>query len=313
MLPFLYGGYYKMRALIIIFFFFALLFGLGTILMGAFGEDQRISDYSLSAIPASVSNPQPATGSTEVDRNDDVTIENPCTIAPNDCTLRNAILIANGQVENTTITFDNHYLIRVDTPLPPLSAAHLTLQARPEQEVHIDGNGKGGSVLRITGNFVRVIGLRIYGAGAGFPNITITDTAHDIVIANNIIGDGDGPAGNCDSSDSSHGGIYIDATGTIENGARAWIYGNIIECHSGSPGEGITIFTDSVIVGQDEQGRSDEAQRNVIRENQGIGINLNSSTGNLISNNDLINNRGGGVFMRDFNNDWMNNYIENSS
>ncbi len=301
-----------MRALVTLFFFIILLFGAGTIVLGAPSSTNPNGNGNKSLMPASLfDNAQQSSGSIVVDRGDDIETapENPCKDAAEDCTLRWAIDIANSNEKNSTITFATHYKIRLSKTLPDINKSGTTIMALPEQEVHIDGSETDDTIFRITADDTEINGLRIYGAGSGKPNIMVTGTAQNVVIANNVIGDDDGPAGDCGSSDFSYGGIYINSNGAVENGVRAWIYGNIIECHTGEPGDGITIVSGDVVVGKDQQDKSGPNQRNIIQENSGRGINLTESRGNVISNCDLIHNEDGPVSISNFNNDWVNNKV----
>jgi len=297
-----------MRGLITIIFCIVPQFCLGTILVGCTDSSAGSSpSFFISAQQNGTS--QQTGGKIVVDSDVDEVKENPCTEAPNDCTLRDAIRIANSREGGTSnITFATQYMFHLASPLPTISANGTTIKANSEQEIHIDGENTNGNVLRITGNNVEIMGLRIYGAGLNHTNIRITDNAQGVVIAKNIIGDDDGPDGNCGSSQFSYGGILVDSSEKIETGkTRAWIYGNIIECHEGNPGDGIVVFADGVIVGKDKQGN---AVGNLIRSNRGWGINLTNSTGNTISGNELSNNNMGPVNMNNFHNNWSNNTAE---
>lgn len=293
-----------MRSLVVLFFFFILLFGVGTIILSVDTPGSSNTgnfDYSLGQFTSGNRQTQEPI-STEVDRDDDSDTNFACTPAPNDCNLRSAINMANSDGKQTSITFAGSYLIRLSRPLPTLTEDNTVIKALPGQEVHINGNGTTGSVLRITGAHVMVQGLRIYGAGAGYPNLAISENAYDTVIANNVIGDDDAPNGNCGSSDTAYGGIYIDATGEFGDGNRAWIYGNVIECNRGIPGDGITVRSSKVIVGKDKDGNGSDAQRNIIRLNNGFGVNLTDTTGNTVCDNDLVANVMGGLYISNFHN-----------
>jgi hypothetical protein len=256
-----------------------------------------------------VRNSQPGMGTDSiVDRDDDPVELLPCTDEPNDCSLHSAIVLANRDGAPTTITFADHYRITLLQPLPSLTEAQTIIRARPGQEVHVNGNGTAGSIFHITGAHVTIEGLRLYGAGAGQPTIMISGTANNITVANNVIGDDDAPSGGCGQSSSSSRGIYIDAVAEPAV-VRAWIYGNIIECLGGSPGEGITVATTQVIMGQNSQGQAGPEQRNVIRWNQGHGINLGHHAGNTIRNSLIHDNVAGGLFVTNFNNNIMDNEI----
>lgn len=298
-----------MRSLVILFIFFVLILGIG--ITSLFGELPAVdpdngSSVALGQVYAAGSS-NSSTNGLEVDRDDDPDEVYPCTDEPNDCTLRSAITKAKESGNPTTITFVGHRWIRLTRALPSLSEANTTIKASNGQEVHIDGNNVPGNVFRITASHVSLEGLRIYGAGSGFSNIVITESASGVIIANNIIGDGDGPSGNCGSSELSYAGIYVDARGETADAARAWIFGNIIECHNGNPGEGIVVLTDMVYIGQDNHGRSGEGLRNIIQYNRGFGINLNDSTGNTISHNELSGNQAGSIYAGSLHNNLMFN------
>lgn len=306
-----------MRSLVVLFFFFILLFGVGTVILSidtSGAANTTDFDFSLGR-PVSGNQQARASVSTEVDRDDDSDSNLACTSEPNDCNLRSAIHIANSDGKPSAITFAGSYMIHLSRPLPTLTEDDTAITARPEQEVHINGNGTAGSALRVTGAHIRIEGLRLYGAGTGYPNVAISDNAYDIIIAGNVIGDDDEPNGNCGRSEGAYGGIYIDATGEFESGYRAWIYGNVIECNRGNPGDGITILTDKVIVGKDPNGSSSDAHRNIIRLNNGFGVNLNSSTDNTVCDNHLIANVMGGLYINNFhnNNIMYNEIVDNGN
>jgi hypothetical protein len=304
-----------MRSLLVLFFTIALIFGVAS-LINFPGEPAKLNASNFDTrLGQSEVNGQKAQISTEVDRDDDSNTQHVCTPAPNDCDLRSAIVIANSDGKPTAITFADDYVIRISSALPTLTEDNTVIEAKKGQEVHVNGNGTAGSVFRITGAHVEISGLRIYGAGAGYPNLAVSGNAHDAVIADNVIGDDDAPNGNCGSSDLAYGGIYVDAEGEIADGVRAWIYGNVIECNQGIPGDGITILSDSVIVGKDHLGAGDNSQRNIIRLNNGFGVNLTGATGNTVCDNSLIANKMGGLYISDFhdNNIMFNDILDNGN
>ena len=243
----------------------------------------------------------------EVDRDDDPVEVLPCTPDPYDCSLRQALLIANSDGIPTTITFADHYIITLARPLPALTEDETIVRARSDQEVHVNGNNMTQSVFYISGANVTLEGLRIYGAGEGFSNVRVSGSAHQVRIANNVIGDGDAPSGNCGQSKASYSGIYVDGQEAVPTAVRVWIYGNIIECHEGGPGDGITIMTDKVVVGQDSEGRAEVAQKNVLRWNHGYGVSVGNHAGNVICNSLMHDNQAGNLYMTNFNNDVMGN------
>ena len=295
-----------MKGILIIF-----LLILAVSLVGTLAQD-GLSD--VNPVPQIFGRTQPETTAVanfiEVDRENDTTETLPCTEAANDCSLRSAINKANADHVATTITFADHYLITLAEPLPALIENDTVIRARPEQEVHINGNNIAQSVLYITGANITLEGLRIYGAGAGYSNVSVGDGAYHVTIANNIIGDGDAPSGNCGQSDQAYGGIYVGGTEAVPTAVRAWIYGNIIECHRGGPGDGITVATDKVVIGQDSTGQAALAQRNILRWNRGYGVRIGEHSGNIICNSLMHNNEAGHLFMTNFDNDFMDNEMQ---
>lgn len=137
----------------------------------------------------------------------------------------------------------------------------------------------------------------------------VSGAAHQVTIANNVIGDDDAPSGNCGQSDAAYGGIYVDGQEVVPTAVRVWIYGNIIECHRGGPGEGITIVTDKVVIGQDRAGQADTAQQNTIRWNNGYGVHVGEQAGNTLCNSLMHDNQTGNLYMTNFNNDVMQNEL----
>ena len=158
-----------MKGILIIFLLILAVSFIGTLAQ----ED----DVALTPAPQFIGGTQPeavaSAAFVEVDRGDDSPEMFPCTDVANDCSLRSAINIANTDRAATTITFADHYIITLAQPLPPLTENDTIIRARPEQEVHVNGNSIGQSVFYITGAKVTLEGLRVYGAGAGFSNLSI--------------------------------------------------------------------------------------------------------------------------------------------
>ncbi len=246
---------------------------------------------------------------TQVDRSDDTMELLSCTSAANDCTLRSAITIANNDAQATTITFADHFLISLQAPLPPLTEDDTTISASTGQEVHINGNQLDGSVLYILGNGIRVEGLYLYAAGPGYATLTIGGSAQNVAVVRNVIGDDDAPAGNCGVSEETYAGILIDAKGTDVDRVHAYIAENIIECIHGSPGVGILVATNNVVVGHSGQGCNPDQGQNVIRLNNGPAINLGDHSGNTVCYNRIYSN-GGSLIVGNFNNNLFNNDVD---
>lgn len=303
-----------MRTLVITFFFFVLLFGFGSIVLSSAVQDpQSVVSNDIFLGQASRSS-QSSSSVIMVDREDDPHDLLACSSEPADCSLRSALAIANNSSTPIEIKFASDFLIRLNQPLPTITGDNVALRAQTGQEIHIHGSDHGGSVLRILGSHVTIHGLRIYGAGAGYPNLVISGSAHQVTIANNIIGDDDAPFGNCGSSDQAYSGIYVEGDSDIGGETRAWIYGNVIECHRGFPGDGIILLAGDVVVGKDQQGNGNSSYSNIIRNNRGIGVNLLNSTGNTVCDNLFAANGGGAIFLNNFhnNNVMYNDLIQES-
>jgi parallel beta-helix repeat protein len=235
-----------------------------------------------------------------VDRSDDAA-GLACTGAANDCTLRSALQIANSNGVPDTINFAASYTITLGTNLPNLTENQTTISASPSQPVWIDGDGVVQNIFRVTGLTVTLDGLRLYGAGTDYSNIWVTGSARNVTISDNVIGD-DAPGflGSCGDSPDSYGGIYIDSSASAGSGqAIAWIHGNFIKCHSGIPGDGITIVgSDRVVIGADAAGNASFIQENFSMLNARNGVSLFSDAdNNTIRNSYLQYNGGSGLYI----------------
>jgi hypothetical protein len=289
-------GAFVLITLLLVFAFFVVV------------RDAEVVDGAgvITVFPASPrSNTATAAFTPVVDRGDDPMESLACTPAPNDCSLRRALELANEQGQPVTISFADHFVITLAKPLPAIIQNGVQLIAQPGQEVRVNGNYLASPVFHVTAANVRLEGLRIYGAGAGQPNVLINGPARQVTIARNLIGDDDAPEGNCGQNDQAIAGIYVQSNEAVE-GARAWVYGNIVECHTA--GEGIVVMAEGVTVGADAQGQDGEMQRNVIRHNAGTAVRLDDFGGNTICNN-LIHNNGNTIAMTNFTNNLMDNDI----
>lgn len=254
------------------------------------------------AAPAAEEARAPAQIVLVVDRSDDVTGLLACTAAPNDCSLRDAIQMANDDPANDyTIRFAADYTISLTGPLV-ITTDNLFIRGQsPDgltpRTIRIDAAAHGQAFI-IRGSGVGLIELRIYGASDGASNIWIDSPAYGVVIAYNVIGDSD-PADGCQTgSPAAYGGIYVGAIGSGCIGCyeRAWIYGNVIECHGGSPGNGIDVAnTNDVVIGWNPRFSLQSGYRNRIRSNAGDGIHISGSnaTHNHIAYNTIGANTAG--------------------
>lgn len=216
--------------------------------------------------------------------------------AGNQCTLRAAIQTAQGSAGSDTIHFANSMDILLNSTLPGLSEDGLTIEAEAGHTIRINGQGSVNNVFRVSGSHVTISNVVIYGSGPFYSDIWINNADEGVVIANNLLGDDDPAPGGCGQSDSAYGGIYISSSTSAPTAThRVWLYGNIIECYQGSPGEGITLFnTNAVFIGNHFDDSAPAVPGNIIRQNQ-TGI-LNYSGGfNLVSGNVIENNSGHGI------------------
>lgn len=219
-----------------------------------------------------------------VDRDDDEDAYFPCTDEANDCTLRAAIQLANEHKVGAAIRFAQHYRIDLTQPLPALLAENTSIVAEAGQVVQVNGANLAADVLVIRGSYARIEGLHVYGAGSGFANVAITDHAHDVVIARNVIGDDDAPSGNCENGRVAANGIVVDAQSSDAAVTRAWIYENVIECHNQN---GILLRTGNVVIGRDQNATPNG---NFIQHNWVYGVDLGAQTGNVVCHNVMEQN-----------------------
>lgn len=284
-----------MRALLAALFFVAIL-----ALVAAMAMDVGVAGLGPVSSIGGVELPGDATSAQVdlvVDRNDDQP-GLPCTTAVNDCTLRSALDIANQDGRASKITFADHMIITLTSPLPALLEPGTSIVARTDQEVHVNGNNLPGTVLRVAAHDSVLDGLRIYGAN-GNAVVTVSGQAYSVRIANNLIGDDDQPAELCGRSDLAYAGIFIDANGAMPEGmvGRVYVVNNIIECNRGVPGDGIMILTDGVFIGQDSSGA---VSGNTIRHNRGTAV-VVQGPGNTVRGN-RINANGGALAVTTFDN-----------
>lgn len=223
-----------------------------------------------------------------------------CDVEPgtagNQCTLRAAIQTAQGMAGADTIHFASSMDIAISSYLPTLSEEGLTIAASPEQTVRINGQGIAENIFYVIGNNITISNVVVYGAASGWSNIWVNNSEQGVVIANNLIGDDDPAPGGCGQNDEAYGGIYISGDSLVPTDMhRVWIYGNIIECHTGSLGEGMTLAgTESVIIGQHPDETLPLVPGNIIRHNQ-TGIAVNGGDLHFISSNVIENNSGNGI------------------
>lgn len=245
--------------------------------------------------------PRPSTNLL-VDRADDVA-GLACTVAPDDCTLRSAIQIANAQAGPDTIEFAMDFTVVLGGSLPVLAGEGTVIRADPGQTVAVDAAGLDGSVFQITGPGIEIEGLRVFGAGAGWSNIGVSGSAHSVVLGRNVIGAREPDPSVCGESPESFAGIFVNAQGAIPGGeARVWLYGNFIGCHHGTVGgHGIVLVgTDGVVVGADQEGSSGSAERNTLVANTGDGVRVSGDSAEIRILNTFIRANGGyGVYLLD--------------
>lgn len=241
-----------------------------------------------------------------VDRGDDPLELLPCTEQPNDCSLHSAIEKANRGGKPVTIRFADHYAITLSRPLPTIVQPGVVIQVPAGQEISVNGAYLPDAVFHIAAPQVRLEGLHIFGAGAGYPNVLINGPSRQVAIMRNVIGDDDAPEGNCDQNVQAIAGIYIQSSEPLSESATAWITGNIIECNKG---DGVIVQAQGVEIGQNAQGQAGEAEKNIIRLNGGTAVNLGNFGGNIVCNTVIYANTAGALTMKNFDNDLMHNDI----
>ena len=215
----------------------------------------------------------------------------------NQCTLRAAIQNAHNAAGADTISFASNMDINLTGSLPALSEEGLSIVAASGQKVRINGQSLVNNVFRITGSYVTISNVVVYGSGSLFSNIWVDNAARGVIIANNLIGDNDPAPGGCGQSDNSYGGIYVSSSSPAPTDTyRVWIYGNTIECHTSATGHGITLAaTNRVFIGQNLEDAASQVDGNVIRENK-TGIAVDGGEMHFISSNVIQNNTGDGIF-----------------
>jgi parallel beta-helix repeat protein len=173
-----------------------------------------------------------------VDRSDDVIGANACTVLPNDCSLRGALIGANAN-PYSTIVFSGTHNITLNSPLNLTAAGTLIDSQGLQVSIHLSTTPTvAGNVFKISAEDVILRGLAINGSSANFANVWVTGAAtKNVLIESNRIGLD--LNGNCASPDSSDG-IYVDATGTPGAGENLiTINQNLISCVTA--GDGIEI------------------------------------------------------------------------
>lgn len=237
-----------------------------------------------------------------VDRSDDV-VGGFCGPLPNDCSLRRAVALANGD-PYATIAFDASRDITLNSPLNLTAAGTLIDSVGLQVSVHLSTTPTvAGNVFKISAEDVTLRGLAINGSSAGFANIWVTGAStKNVLIQSNRIGlDLNGICASPASSD----GIYIDATGTPGTGEDlVTIDQNLIDCIVS--GDGIEINNASKVMVSENQisgannglwinlGKDNTARNNRIGSNTtgvritGNGANdASSATGNIVYRNNI--------------------------
>lgn len=216
-----------------------------------------------------------------------------CTSAPNDCSLRSAIELANATPGNShTIVFDEDRHILLNDGLPAITRDNITITPNPfdptPPTVIVNGGNVGASdsIFFIRANDVQINGLQIYGAGFDYiltQPLTSGNFLNGIVISNNVIGDCAFPRGNAG----------IDFNGT----RSSYIYGNVIQCiDNGVLRIGIQLSgSEFIYIGRHPDGTVDNSTENQILNNDTNGIFVAGSSDIVIENNYIEGNGLNGV------------------
>ena len=238
-----------------------------------------------------------------VDRSDDVIGANACTVLPNDCSLRGALIGANAN-PYSTIVFSGTHDITLNSPLNLTAAGTLIDSQGLQVSIHLSTTPTlAGNVFKISAEDVTVRGLAVNGSSAGFANIWVTGAStKNVLLQSNRIGiDLNGDCASPTSSD----GIYVDATGTPGAGEDlVTIDQNLIDCITA--GDGIEINNASKVMVSENQvsravngiwinpGKDNTARYNRIGSNNigaritGNGANdASSATGNVFYGNSI--------------------------
>jgi len=190
-----------------------------------------------------------------------------CLAAAGDCSLRGAIINANGTVATDGITFNipaadpgcsgGVCTIALTASLPPLNdATHATTITGPTNfSLVVNGTGAGGDCFSITSNGNTIRGLVINNCGGGGSGIFINN-ANGNTIAGNRIG--------------------TDATGTLNRGAT---------------GDGVNIIGTSM---NNTIGGTTVADRNLISANAGTGIFIAGTANHITIRGNYIGTTVGG-------------------
>lgn len=232
----------------------------------------------------------------------------PCTAVPNDCTLREAIAIANADGQNSTIAFDTGVFaanaptdLVLDFGFGPLTLTEpgTTIAPNSDQVIFLYGTAISPEqlqpVLTIQASRSTIAGFAGIHGGAPY-QIKVTGALTGTVIANN---DGiGGPRGlsnpneiRCDflgtSSPFSQAGIYFEVTGGSLTSPVGWVYGNHIGCNT--LGSGIVLSrTNAVRIGVDASGNYGPDQANRIGKNGTHGVYLYGQADQSTIRNNLI-------------------------
>lgn len=193
-----------------------------------------------------------------------------------------------------TIGFAGSYTILLTTSLEELTDEGTIISGLTGQNIKIDGNEVATSIFRISGSDITINNLKMYGTANNTSTIWVFGLAQRVQISDNVIGDDDAGAGGCGQSAAAANGIKVNSTGFVTSGVRAWIYGNVIECHENGNGI-IVVATDEVIIGEDDTGSAGSDQRNIIRDNGGSGVRIEGGSGNVVRNSAITGNGESGV------------------
>ena len=229
-----------------------------------------------------------------------------CTSAPNDCTLRSAIQLANATPGLDTIHFDGLMTITLFSDLPAITEPLWIYGGDTSgyHDVYING-ASTNTVFEIQADDVWIEHVSMRGGnGSDDTMIAITGSAQGTRIYNSVLG-GSFTYFPC-TQKLGENGIAVDSIGATPSGARAWIYNNTIRCVGN---RGVMLWADEVIVGADPNGNP---AGNLIADSD-YGLSIASADDNTVRDNTIEDNITGVTLASTAYNHFYGNTIEDNS
>ncbi len=233
---------------------------------------------------------------------------------PGNCTLREAIQVARahrGSGNTYHIQFAGSYTITLSSSLPQLDVDGLWIDGTGHA-VTIDGAGVASTIFYIAANGVKITHLTLYGSALSYPEIWISSPSKNVEIGYNVIGDSTAYFGcHLPTPDNTSWGIYVTTTVALTGTEQhAWIYGNMVKCQKGSPGNGIHLEgTTQVVLGSDPSGQNTWIESNRVDHNAGYGIYISGGGAHSIQNSRFTYNDNSGIYLTNSSNNAIFNNL----